>query len=162
MSFCPAGLAATAAWEKTLKRFRKRLRKILVFTVPIYTLIFFFNRAGLFTWLEKQMTDHVALLAWLDPQALGIVVFHVAAEFTAGLAVAGALLDGGTLGQREIILALMVGNILSSPVRAIRHQLPYYAGIFNPKLAVELVLYSQSFRMGSIMVMTLFYYLVTL
>jgi hypothetical protein len=61
------------------------------------------------------------------------------------------------MSQREIILALLVGNILSSPVRAFRHQFPYYAGIFKPVLAMQLIAFSQVFRLFSIICVTLLY-----
>ena len=147
------------ALAKTWKRFRKRLKKIVFFTVPIYTIIFVINKMGGFELLEAFMAERVSILSWLHPQSLGIIVLHLAAEFTAGLAVAGALLDAGTMSYREIVLALLVGNILSSPVRAVRHQFPYYAGIFPPRIAVELIVYNQSFRVGSLIVVSLVYYL---
>jgi hypothetical protein len=59
---------------------------------------------------------------------------------------------------KEVILALIVGNILSSPMRAIRHQLPYYAGIYKPALALRLIFYNQSLRIGSLMLMALSYW----
>jgi hypothetical protein len=105
------------------------------------------------------MADHLAFLSWLSPAAISIIALHVAAEFTAGLAAAGALLADGTMNNREIILALLVGNILSSPIRAFRHQFPYYAGIFKPGLAMQLILFSQSFRLISIVTVTLIYLL---
>ncbi len=147
------------ALGKTWQRFRKRLKKIVFLTVPIYTVIFVINKSGGFAWLEGFMASHLGILSWLHPQSLGIIVLHLAAEFTAGLAVAGALLDAGTMNYREIVLALLVGNILSSPVRAVRHQFPYYAGIFSPRIALELIVYNQSFRVGSLVVVSLVYYL---
>ncbi|MEN8257803.1 MAG: hypothetical protein ABFS09_08075 [Thermodesulfobacteriota bacterium] len=152
-------LSVSEALAKTWKRFRKRLKKIVFFTVPIYTVIFFLNKAGHFEWLESFMAEHISILSWLHPQSLGIIVLHLTAEFTAGLAVAGALLDAGTMSYREIVLALLVGNILSSPVRAARHQFPYYAGIFSPRIAMELIVYNQSFRVGSLVAVSLIYYL---
>lgn len=151
-----------AATVKTWKRFKLKMRRVVIYTVPIYTAVFFLNRLGLFEWLEGVMARHLGFLAWLDPKSIGIVVFHVAAEFTAGLAAAGALLDAGRLGQREIILALLVGNVLSSPMRAVRHQFPYYAGIFSPALAMELILYSQLFRIGTLVLVGVGYYFLTL
>jgi len=59
------------------------------------------------------------------------------------------------------VLALLVGNILSSPMRAVRHQFPFYAGVFQPKLAVELITYNQAFRTGSIILVGIFYYFLT-
>ncbi len=150
------------ALKKSWKRFKKRIRKIIRFTVPIYILIFFMHRAGIFTVLEKGMADYLSFLPWLTPQSMGIITLHVAAEFTAGLAVAGALLQEGSMNYREVVLALVVGNVLSSPVRAIRHQFPYYAGIFQPKIAAELILYNQIFRVGSLILMACIYFVITL
>lgn len=149
------------AIDKSWHRFKKRIKKIIKFTVPIYTIIFFMNRAGMFGFMESLLSEHLGVLSWLNPQTVSIVVFHVAAEFTAGLAAAGALIDAGHLGYRDIILALLVGNVLSSPMRAVRHQFPYYAGIFSPALALELILYSQAFRIGSIILVGVGYYLLT-
>ena len=147
-----------AALTKSWRRFKKRITKILLFTVPIYIGFFFLNEYGLFGELEQLISQHVSFLSWLHPESLSIIVFHLGAEFAAGLAAAGALLAAGTLDYREIVLALLVGNVLSSPIRAVRHQFPYYAGIFSPRLALELIFYNQSFRMGSIIVVGIGYF----
>lgn len=150
------------ALDKSWKRFKKRIRKIIRFTVPIYILIFLMHRVGLFEVLEAGMADYLSFLPWLTPQSMSIITLHIAAEFTAGLAVAGALLQEGSMDYREVVLALLVGNVLSSPVRAIRHQFPYYAGIFQPKMAVELIVYNQVFRIGSLILMGCIYFVITL
>jgi hypothetical protein len=88
---------------------------------------------------------------------MGIITLQMASELTAGLAAAGALLQEGKMEYREIILALLVGNILSSPLRAVRHQFPYYAGIFKPKVATELIVCSQAFRVFSLILVAAAY-----
>ena len=75
---------------------------------------------------------------------------------------AGALIDAGNLSYREVVLALLVGNIVSSPMRALRHQFPYYAGIFPARLAIKLICFNQAFRMGSIILVSIGYYFFTL
>ncbi|MFP7755330.1 hypothetical protein ACLG6S_11890 [Thermodesulfobacteriota bacterium B35] len=147
------------AWQRTWKRFRRRIRRIIRFTVPIYVLFFFLSRAGVFDLLEDFLSAHLGFLSWLTPQAVSIIALQVAAEFTAGLAAAGALLANGTMHAREIVLTLLIGNILSSPIRSIRHQFPYYAGIFRPRLAMQLILFSQCFRTFSIALVALCFYL---
>lgn len=154
-------LTVREAADKAWLRFRKRIRKILTYTLPVYIMIYFLNKAGLFVNMESYMTSHLKLLSWLDPRGIGIVVAHVAAEFSAGLAVAGSLLQSGTLEYRQVVLALLVGNVLASPVRTIRHQFPYYSGIFNPALATELIFFSQFFRIMSIIAVGSIYYLAT-
>jgi hypothetical protein len=142
------------AWQ----RFRRRIRKIVLFTVPIYTLFFFATRLHLFNFMQKGLAAHLSFLAWLKPQALGIVALQMGAEFAAGLAAAGALLDTHSLGARDVVLALVAGNILSTPMRALRHQFPYYVGIFKPKTAIELIVLSQSFRVAAVIICGSIYY----
>lgn len=139
-----------AAFKKTWARFRKRLPRMIFYTIPIYVAFFFLKRWGVFDAMEAYMAEHMGFLSWLPPQAMGIVVFHMAAETTAGYAAAGALVQTGGLTVKELVLALLVGNILSSPVRAVRHQFPYYAGIFKPALALNLIISNQALRAASI------------
>ena len=148
----------TQALHKAWLRFRKRIKRILLVTVPIYTAVFILNRFGLFALVQEWLARHVKLLAWLHPESLGVVALQLTAEISAGMAAAGALLDNGSLEVRQVVLALLVGNVVSSPMRAVRHQFPFYAGVFQPKLAVELITYNQIFRTGSIILVGVFYY----
>jgi hypothetical protein len=146
-----------AALDKTWKRFKRRLPRMIFYTIPIYVAFFFLKRWGVFDMLESYMAEHMAFLSWLPPQAMGIIAFHMAAETTAGYAAAGALVQTGGLTVKELVLALLVGNILSSPVRAVRHQFPYYAGIFKPGLALHLIVSNQMLRAASIALIALGY-----
>ncbi|TVR00746.1 MAG: hypothetical protein EA399_03425 [Desulfovibrionales bacterium] len=139
------------AVKRTVQRFKKRIVRVLSITVPIYVGFFLLNRWGAFTAMENFMAQNLGWLSWLSPQAVGVVIFQMAAEFSAGAAAAGALLAAGSLGQKEVVLALLVGNILSSPMRAIRHQFPYYAGIFKPALAAKLIFWNQGLRVLSLL-----------
>ena len=139
------------------KRFKRRIRKIVKITVPIYIFFYALTEAGFFAAAERFMADHVSWLSWLTPQALSILTFQMAAEFTAGLAAAGSLMTSGAMEPREIVLVLLIGNVLSSPIRALRHQYPYYAGIFRPVLALQLIVCSQGFRALSLVVVALLY-----
>ncbi len=147
--------------EKSLKRLKKRMLKLLKFMIPVYVLFFLLNWYGLFTKLEELVTAKAWFLSWLSPQSLGIVILHVTAEFSAGLAAASVLLAENSLSVREVVLALLVGNILAAPIRALRHQLPYYTGIYNPGLALQLVTISQSARGVCVIVVAIGYYFFT-
>ncbi|KJR99805.1 MAG: membrane protein [Desulfobulbaceae bacterium BRH_c16a] len=146
------------AFTKSIKRLKKRIGKILLFMIPVYILFFLFNKYGLFTRLEEYLATKAWFLSWLNPQSLGIVILHVTAEFSAGLAAASVLLAENSLTTKEVVLALLVGNILSTPIRAIRHQLPYYTGIYSPRLALQLIGVSQTARALCIILVAVFYY----
>ena len=158
----PAARDWPALFRKTWKRFKRRMKKIVVFTVPIYILIFIMNRLDFFAALENLLSSHLDFIPFLSPQSIGVIALMVAAELTAGLAAAGALLQEGVMNYNQIVFALLIGNILSSPLRAVRHQLPYYAGIFKPRLALELIVYNQSFRSISLILAALCYFVIAL
>jgi hypothetical protein len=148
------------AVTKSIKRLKKRMGKILLFMIPVYLLFFLLNRYGLFNQIEEFIATKAWFLSWLNPQSLGIVVLHVTTEFSAGLTAASVLLAQNSLTYKEVILALLVGNVLSTPIRAIRHQFPYYSGIFSPKLAMELVGVSQVMRAFCVILVGVIYYFV--
>lgn len=142
--------ARTATLKTMLARFKKRMAKICLFTIPIYCLIYFLQRAGAFATMESLLAEHTGFLSFLHPASLGIVLLFVAAESNAAFAAAAALIHGGTISPEQAVMALLAGNILSSPMRAFRHQLPSYAGFFSPSVALLLVGVNQSLRAATL------------
>lgn len=135
---------------RALARFRKRLPRIAYITVPIFTIIFFAKQLGLFHWIEHSLGDTLFIFTFLPPEAIGVIAVYVLGEIHGGLATAAGLLSDGILDSGQVILALLVANFLSSPMRAFRHQFPYYAGIFRPKMALKLISINQTLRAASI------------
>jgi hypothetical protein len=137
--------ALRTAWE----RFRRRLLHLVRVTIPAYIVMYLLQKHGWFGAVQDWLAGHAGWLSFLKPQALGIIVLHLAAETGAALAAAGGVFNTGGLSASEVVLALLVGNIVSTPMRAFRHQLPSYAGFFKPALALELVLVNQALRAAS-------------
>ncbi|MDR2160838.1 MAG: hypothetical protein LBO77_01685 [Desulfovibrio sp.] len=141
-----------------LRRFRKRLFRLLTCTVPLYCAVFAMQQAGWFKAAQAFMAENSSFLAFLDPAALGIAALGLSGEMNLALSAAAPLLESGFLSHQEVILALLAGNILSSPMRAFRHQFPAYAGYFRPRLAALLVGISQACRMASLTLAAALYY----
>jgi hypothetical protein len=139
-------------WQK----FQRRFFRVVLFTLPIYILIFVLNDWGLFKWLREATASHVSF-TFLPMEAASVVIFSVAAEFTSGMAAAGAFLQAGALTVPQTVIALVLGNIVATPVRALRHQLAANVGIFSPKLGTQLLLLSQGLRLLSLVLVTVPY-----
>ncbi|MFO8085778.1 MAG: nucleoside recognition protein, partial [Desulfobacterales bacterium] len=92
-------------------------------------------------------------------EALSVVILSFVAEFSSGFAAAGALLDAGVISTKETVLALLLGNVIAFPVRALRHQLPRYMGIFSPVMGAKILLLGQFFRVASIAMVGVVYYI---
>ncbi len=143
----------TASWPEVLRtttrKFRARITRILMIVLPVYIVVVAASDAGLFAWLRRGLAQ-VVPSAFIPVEAFSVVLFSLVAEFTSGYAAAGAMLESGALDVNQTVLALLLGNILAAPVRALRHQLPYYMGIFTPKLGLGLMAASQAFRLISL------------
>ncbi|MHB8066458.1 MAG: nucleoside recognition domain-containing protein [Desulfobaccales bacterium] len=139
-------------WQK----FQKRFSRVILFTLPIYFFIFVLNDWGLFKWLRDASAAHVSL-GFLPMEAASVVIFSVATEFTSGIAAAGAFLQAGALTVPQTVMALVLGNIVATPIRGLRHQLPTNVGIFSPKLGTQLLLLSQGLRLLSLVMVAIPY-----
>lgn len=139
------------------RRFQKRLPRLFYYTIPFYVIIYIMNQTGLFGVMEKWLSENLSWLAFIKPQAMSIIILQIVAEMGASLGAAGALLESGGLSAHDIVLAMLAGNILSTPMCAIRHQFPAYAGFYKPVLALKLVLINQTTRAFSMVVALLLY-----
>ena len=133
------------------KKAPRRLAKIAVWVAPIYVLVFTADAAGLFLALKNWMSAHVAV-SILPVESLSLVILGFLAEFTSGFAAAGALQQAGLLTVPQTAVALVAGNVLAFPVRALRHQLPRYMGVFTPKTGLLILVLGQGFRIISLAV----------
>ncbi len=149
----------TDAWQAIKTRLPARYVGILYYLVPIYVSIALLTAMGAFDALRDIMADRLTV-EFVPVEALSVVILSFVAEFTSGFAAAGALLDQGVITVKETVLALIAGNILAFPVRALRHQLPRYMGVFSPKMGLQLLLMGQFFRIVSLIAVALVYYFV--
>ena len=144
-------------WDRIKQRLPQRLIRIAIYVVPIYTFVFVLNALGIFKLLREGLADYV-VTTFMPMESLSVIILSFAAEFTSGFAAAGALLDAGVLSLKQTVIALLIGNVLAFPVRALRHQLPRYIGIFSPKMGTQILLMGQGFRVVSIIFAGAIYY----
>jgi hypothetical protein len=137
-------------WQDAQKKFLSRIYTILVVTIPIFVLVFLAREGGAFDWLRLRLTFSLQGVD-LPVEAFSILAFSLAAETTGGFAAAGALLESQALSPAVVLFTLILGTILASPMRAVRHQLPYYLGIYTPGLGLKLMILSQIFRTLSLL-----------
>jgi hypothetical protein len=152
------------SWKSILRdtrqKFLKRLQRIMLLVIPVYLVIMMVSQLHFFNWLRLKFAGGITSTV-VPLESMSVVIFSLVAEFTSGFAAAGALLDAGTLTIRETVIALLLGNVIATPVRALRHQLPYYMGIFRPKLGMMIMALGQTIRVISIIIVGTVYVLLT-
>ena len=147
--------------EEIIKSVKKklpgRIARIAIYVIPVYVLVFVLNEMGIFNLVREWLAGYF-VITFMPVEALSVVILSFAAEFTSGFAADGALLDAGVITTKQTVLALLIGNIIAFPIRALRHQLPRYIGIFSPKMGTQLLIMGQGFRIVSLVIMGIIYY----
>lgn len=146
----------TRIWEGIRHRLPLRLTSIAIYVIPIYIAVFILNAMGFFETIRSGLARFTSVTI-LPLESLSIVIISFAAEFTSGFAAAGALMQAGVLTTKQTVLALLIGNIVAFPIRALRHQLPHYMGIYEPKTGLQLLLLGQSVRVASLILIGIVY-----
>lgn len=141
------------------RKLPRRMSMVAVYVMPIYVAVFLANFMGWFGFMQDALA-HLVVSAFIPVESLSVVVLSFVAEFTSGFAAAGALLEAGVLTVKQTVLALLIGNILAFPIRALRHQLPHYMGIFQPKMGTQLLVMGQALRIGSLILVGGIYFMV--
>jgi len=147
----------SSLYKKVSTSLPRRILNILVWVLPIYSLVFALSESGFFKTMNAALSSHIAL-QFMPIESLSVVILSFAAEFTSGFAAAGALLTAGVLTVKQTVVALLLGNVIAFPIRALRHQLPRYLGIFSPALGLQLLMSGQIFRIVSLIFIGTIYY----
>jgi hypothetical protein len=142
--------------DKKTKKFRGALKSaILSSRVPLRSIIptmiiaaiivFQLIDIGFFDMLSAYLKD-LPILKSLPVQALPIIAAWFASNVGA-YTIAGKLLTDGIMTSKEIVITLLLGRVLSSIVR-LRFTIPYYTGIFSPKLGTQIMLLATVMQEG--------------
>lgn len=122
------------------------VKRILTMTIPTTFIVFILMGVGVF----DILTSHLSGVTTYFPvpiAGLSIIAAQFA-NFVAAQTIAGNLLSTGVLTSKEIIITLLVGDVLSSISAMIRFLMPYYVGIFGPKIGMQILIIATAIRTG--------------
>lgn len=136
-------------WSETWPKFKQRLVRLIIVIVPVYLAVVLLAESGFFQWMRTAMAGWITTTI-IPVEAMSLVIFSLVAEFTSGFAAAGALIQSAALTTKQAVLALLIGNVVATPVRALRHQAPQYMGIYTPAFGIQIILINQSVRVVSV------------
>lgn len=129
------------------------LRKIIPTMIIAAIIVFQLIDIGFFDMLSAYLKD-LPVLKSLPVQALPIIAAWFASNVGA-YTIAGKLLTDGIMTSKEIVITLLLGRVLSSIVR-LRFTIPYYTGIFSPKLGMQIMLIATLMQEGLTIIVIVF------
>ena len=136
-------------WPGLRGRLRRRLITLLSMAGPLFYLITLAADLGFFEAVKDYSAQHLPDF-FLPVEAATLIVFSLTAEFSSGFVAAGALIQNSTLTVAQAAAALIIGNIIATPIRVLRWQLAPFLAYFQVRLGLFLILCNQGFRVLSL------------
>ncbi|MDL2260215.1 hypothetical protein LJB99_05010 [Deltaproteobacteria bacterium OttesenSCG-928-K17] len=138
-------------WPALKTRLRRRLTTLASLAAPVYYLVTLAAAVGFFEALQRFSASHLPDF-FLPVEAAALIVFSLTAEFSSGFVAAGALIQNSTLTVPQAAAALVLGNIIATPIRVLRWQLGPFIGYFKTRLGLTLIVCNQAFRVTSLVI----------
>ena len=137
-----------ADWNAALKKSAHRavtaVWRIFIVTTPIYMLVGYMSHHHMFDFYKKFIPN--AMQSFLSPEIMTVLSARLGG-LTAAASAASGYLNNGKMEVWQVVLAFLIGNIITNPIRTVRRNLPAATGIFPGRDGVWIVLTLQSLRL---------------
>jgi len=101
---------------------------------------------GFFTWLMEAVPG-LFKLSFLPPQSTVIIPAQAVSLYNGAIAAAN-FLDAGTLTARQAVLVILIGSMLTAPIRTLKHALPTYVAVLGPRPGLIMAVSAQVLRIS--------------
>jgi hypothetical protein len=132
------------AFKIGLQASKGTVKRILCMTIPIFFVVCVLITIGAFDLLAGHLGG---ICEYFPIPAAGLSIIAAQfANFIAAHSTAGTLLSTGVLTSKEVILTLLVGDVLSSVMMLMKYMIPYYVGIFGPRIGMQILVIATAIR----------------
>jgi len=129
------------------------IKRIVAITIPIIFIVTILHEIGVFDNLSHHLRGVSAYFP-IPPEGLGIIAAQFG-HYIAAASVASALLSTDELAGKEVIITLLVGDVLTNIMVILKWLIPYYVGIFGPRIGMQILAVTTTVRTG-IMLLAIF------
>jgi len=134
----PASGNRNSAWNKSVKTTYRMLKRIVPVMFVTLFLVALLMERGVFQELSG-IIDPVTDILGLESEIALVSATEILNTYS-GLILAGSFFDTGALSVKGVLIALMLGNVISFSTRFAKHSLPLHVSLFGPKLGGKIVL----------------------
>ncbi|MBW8016156.1 MAG: nucleoside recognition protein [Planctomycetes bacterium] len=131
-------------WETVWSRSRRTLKRLIIFLLPTFVIMVIAEYFGFFKWLSDAVPS-LFTLSFLPPQATVIIPAQAMSLYNGAIAAAN-FLDDGSLTAKQAVLIILIGSLITAPIRTVKHALPTYVAVLGPKAGVVMAVSAQVLR----------------
>jgi len=125
------------AWDKSAKSTYKMLKRIvptMFITLFLVSVAMALNLFESFSAILEPLTN----ILGLKSEVVLISTTEIVNTYS-GLILAGSLLSEGLISTKGVLIALLLGTVVSFSTRFVKHSLPLHVSLFGPKLGGKTV-----------------------
>jgi hypothetical protein len=131
-------------WGTVWARSKKTLRRLIIFLLPTFVIMVFAEYYGFFKWLSGVMPS-LFTLSFLPSEATVIIPAQAMSLYNGAIAAAN-FLDDGSITAKQAVLIILVGSLVTAPIRTMKHALPTYVAVLGPKAGPIMAISAQVLR----------------
>jgi len=127
------------------------IKRIVAITIPTTFIVFILMEIGVFDILASYLSG-VSSYFPIPGEGIAIIAAQFG-NFIAAITIASNLLATGVLTGKEVVITLLVADVLTTIMVTVRWLIPYYLGIFGPRIGTEIMVLATTIRTGIMIVM---------
>ncbi len=133
-------------WPTVWKRSRRTLLRLVICLIPTYAILATLEYNGFFRWLTGAAPG-LFKLSFLPAESAAIIPAQAMSLYN-GAIVAASFLDSGEITVQQAVLTILVGSMVTAPVRTLKHALPTYLAVLGPRAGLIMAIGAQVLRMA--------------
>ncbi len=144
--------------QKLILKFGKTFKRMALYLTPAYFLVALAEFYDLFDKAFDFLSSKFDL-SFLPPQASVILPAQFGSIHSA-LGMVRSFLEEGSLSPKQAVTILLIGTILTAPIRTIKRIMPTYVALLGPQGGLILGILAQVLRMGFLIIALILMYFI--
>ncbi len=131
-------------WKRVWQRSRRTIRRLLLYVVPTFLAMALLEHLKVFEGLAIWLPG-VFKPAFLPPQAVAIIPAQAVNMYNGAIAAAN-FVDAGSLTIKQAVTVILLGSVITAPIRTLRHALPTYLATLGARPGTVMAFSAQVLR----------------
>jgi hypothetical protein len=139
-------------WQRVWKRSRRTIRRLLLYILPTFVAMALLEQFKVFESLASWLPG-LFKPAFLPSQAVAIIPAQAVNMYNGAIAAAN-FVDAGSLTIKQAVTVILLGSIITAPLRTLRHALPTYLATLGARPGAIMAISAQALRVTFVLLCT--------
>ncbi|WP_235606810.1 nucleoside recognition protein [Syntrophotalea acetylenivorans] len=144
--------ASREFWRKVWKRSQRTLRRLLLYVVPTFVVMALLEQFQAFDFLAAWLPG-LFKPSFLPPQSVAIIPAQAVNMYNGAIAAAN-FIDAGNLTTKQAVTTILLGSVITAPIRTLRHALPTYLATLGARPGTVMAFSAQALRVLFVLLCT--------